>query len=323
MPTSPFRILLCSAGRRVGLLNCFRAAAERLSLDLEVIACDLDPGHSAACANADLAVPVPHCLHPDYAGAVIDLAKRHEVRLVVPTIDTELLPLARVADDFAASGIRLHVSTLSATEIARDKALTAKVLAAAGIAVPRTLSHAELVADPGRLRWPVIAKPNSGSASRGLQVFEHPENLPATFPEPMVFQDLHRGDEYTVNIFVDEQGQLRAAVPHRRISIRAGEVEKGVTVRRADLREMAGRTVAALPGLRGVACFQVLDDPDYGPAVIEINARFGGGYPLADHAGAPFAQWLLEEAAGLPISAHDGWRENVLMLRYDCAVFNG
>jgi len=112
-------------------------------------------------------------------------------------------------------------------------------------------------------------------------------------------------------------------VPHRRISIRAGEVEKGVTVRRADLTEIAKAIAAALPELRGVACFQVLDDPAQGPRVIEINARFGGGYPLVDHAGAPFAQWLLEEATGRKLSAHDSWRKDVLMLRYDSAVFRG
>ena len=57
--------------------------------------------------------------------------------------------------------------------------------------------------------------------------------------------------------------------------------------------------------------------------MIEINARFGGGYPLVDHAGATFAQWLLEEVAGLSRTVHDDWREGVLMLRYDAAVFRG
>ncbi|NDD70965.1 transcriptional regulator, partial [bacterium] len=53
----------------------------------------------------------------------------------------------------------------------------------------------------------------------------------------------------------------------------------------------------------------------------EINARFGGGYPLADQAGAKFAQWILEELANLPSSANNEWREGVLMLRYDATVF--
>jgi carbamoyl-phosphate synthase large subunit len=57
------------------------------------------------------------------------------------------------------------------------------------------------------------------------------------------------------------------------------------------------------------------------PAVFEINARFGGGYPLAHRAGAQFAQWLLEEASGRRLSAHNDWQGGVVMLRYDQAVF--
>lgn len=70
-------------------------------------------------------------------------------------------------------------------------------------------------------------------------------------------------------------------------------------------------------------CFQVIDDAQRGPQVIEINARFGGGYPLAHEAGAHFADWLLQEQAGMALQANDDWREGVTMLRYDDAVFTG
>lgn len=79
----------------------------------------------------------------------------------------------------------------------------------------------------------------------------------------------------------------------------------------------------ALPDARGALCFQAIADVTRGLQVIELNARFGGGYPLADRAGARFAQWLLEEVAGLPVSANDDWRDGVLMLRYDQALFDG
>ena len=57
-------------------------------------------------------------------------------------------------------------------------------------------------------------------------------------------------------------------------------------------------------------------------AVIEVNARFGGGFPLAREAGADFPRWLVEEVAGLPSTAReDGWQDGLVMLRYDAAVF--
>ena len=56
--------------------------------------------------------------------------------------------------------------------------------------------------------------------------------------------------------------------------------------------------------------------------MIEINARFGGGFPLSLEAGADFPRWMLEELLGLPSTAsRDRWRPGMVMLRYDAAVF--
>lgn len=316
-------ILIASAGRRVALLESFRAAAGALGLEPRVIACDLAPGLSAACARADAAFPVPRADDAAYAEAVRAIVRQNAIGLVVPTIDPELMPLAQAAPAFGALGARVHVSDPDTVAIVRDKMRTAEVLAAAGVPVPRTLTLEALRAAPDRLSWPVFLKPAGGSASRGLAVVARPADLPEMAVEPMIAQDRLTGPEYTVNIFVDRTGRLRTVIPHRRLSVRAGEVEKGRTERRVDLRAIAEGIAAALPGLVGAACFQVIDDPARGPQVIEINARFGGGYPLADAAGATFARWLLEEMTTGACAAHDDWREGVEMLRYDAAVFRG
>ena len=315
------RILLTSAGRRVGLVESLRQAGEELGLPVEILACDLEPRLSAACTVADRSFAVPRCDDPAYADIVLDAAVRDGVQLVIPTIDPELLPLAMARNRFGLEGIHLHVSAPEVIEIVRDKMRTVDVLGSVGVPVPRSLTHEALLAAPSRLDWPVFAKPVAGSASRGLAVFDSPEDLPATFSEPMVFQQRLAGPEYTVNIFVDRDGHLVCTIPHRRLQIRAGEVEKGRTERREDLAWIAERVAVALPGLRGAACFQVIADPMAGAMVIEVNARFGGGYPLAHQAGANFAKWLIEEALGLPSSAGDRWEDGVEMLRYDAAIF--
>jgi carbamoyl-phosphate synthase large subunit len=112
-------------------------------------------------------------------------------------------------------------------------------------------------------------------------------------------------------------------VPRLRLETRGGEVSKGVTVRNRAVIDAARQVVHALPGARGVLNIQIFYDEVARQAnVIEINPRFGGGYPLTHQAGAPMATWLLEEALGLPCSARDDqWREGVVMLRYDDAVF--
>ena len=76
---------------------------------------------------------------------------------------------------------------------------------------------------------------------------------------------------------------------------------------------------AALPGAVGCITLQCFKRPNGHICFIEINARFGGGYPLSWHAGANYPKWLLQEVRGdRPdfLEAID-WRDNLAMLRYD------
>jgi carbamoyl-phosphate synthase large subunit len=52
-----------------------------------------------------------------------------------------------------------------------------------------------------------------------------------------------------------------------------------------------------------------------------VPPRFGGGYPLSFAAGADFPRALVHEVCGLPAPGVSEWRENLVMLRYDAAVF--
>ncbi|TCM21361.1 carbamoyl-phosphate synthase large subunit [Novosphingobium sp. PhB165] len=323
MTRSTVRILFTSAGRRVELTRCFRRAAEALGLRAEIHACDFYPDLSAACLDADRAFAVPRCTDPAYVEHLLDHCRRERIDLLVPTIDTELEALALTRDSFAAAGTRVHISDPETVAIVRDKARTIAVLGEAGVPVPRSAPAEHVRVAPGEWRWPAFVKPVGGSASRGIGVLEGPEDIALAYAEPMLVQELLRGPEYTVNMYIDAAGRMLSAIPHRRLTVRAGEVEKGRTTRDPRFVAIAAGIAAALPGARGVLCFQLIDDPDRGPCVFEINARFGGGYPLADHAGGRYAESLLAGFAGLPECATQDWREDVTMLRYDAAVFHG
>jgi carbamoyl-phosphate synthase large subunit len=167
-----------------------------------------------------------------------------------------------------------------------------------------------------------MIKPRAGSSSVGIRVVSAPERLAELGASPdYLAQELLQGEEYTVNLFFDATGRLRCAIPHLRCEVRAGEVAKGITRRHPELEAIARALGETLPGARGALCFQAIVDAAGRAVVFELNARFGGGYPLAHRAGACFAQWLLEETTGRPSSAHNHWHDGVLMLRHDHAIF--
>lgn len=321
MKKQSLSVLFTSAGRRVELISCFAKAADEIGISLITHACDLNSKLSAACQVAQHRFDVPRCSAPGYIDILIEYCRNHNIDLLVPTIDPELHLLAKAKDRFAAIGTMVHVSGPKTIEIVRDKATTASVLKDNGVPVPKTAYSHDVRQSSEGWDWPAFIKPSGGSASRGIAVIESADQIQKSYDEPMIVQQLLDGDEYTVNIFVDAHGRLETVIPHKRLSVRAGEVEKGITVRRSDIDEIARRIVAAMPDAEGVMCFQLIDDKQHGPLVFEINARFGGGYPLADYAGGDYAARLLRQVLGVDGSAPKTWREGVTMLRYDAAVF--
>ncbi len=314
-------MLFISAARRVELIQCFRADARQLGIELRVLAAEVRPDLSPACHLADTSFALPPSTAPEYLPLLLALCRQEKVDLLVPIMDGELALLSRARAAFAALGVRVVVSAPEVVALAADKFATAERLSAAGVPAPRTLRWEDYQREPAQLRWPVIAKPNGGCASVGLVRPGRPEDLAGLRGQDYIVQELWQGREYTVNVFFDAGGRLRCAVPHWRVEVRAGEVGKGFTERVPALADAAQKLAALLPGARGPLCFQAIVTDSGNCAVFEINARFGGGYPLAHRAGARFSQWLLEELDGRPGTANDDWRAGVAMLRYDQSVF--
>lgn len=317
-----FTILVSSAGRRVELVSLLREDATRLGLQPRIIATDVNPMLAPACLAADVSYVVPPTTDTSFVPCLGDICRQEGVRLLVPTIDTELQPLARERAALVKWNVLPNISDLASVVVARDKAKTARVLSEAGIIVPRTASMREVIAEPTSWKWPVIVKPTSGSSSIGISQVGSVSQLEALEKQraDLIVQEFICGPEFTINVFVDGSGRCRSVVPHFRRQIRGGEVSKAITVKDAALAEIATKIVAVIPGFFGAICFQAIVGVD-GPAVLEINARLGGGFPLAHRAGARFTQWLVELAAGLPSSISEEWTEGVWMLRYDNAIY--
>jgi carbamoyl-phosphate synthase large subunit len=164
-----------------------------------------------------------------------------------------------------------------------------------------------------------VVKPACGSAAIGVRVAADAAQLRSALAalEDPVIEEREAGQEFTVNVLASREGELVCAVPHLRLEVRAGEVSKGRTFRHPELDRIAERLVLDLPRCRGPFNFQGFLNGD-GVRLTEINARFGGGYPLAQAAGARFPEWLIREQRGEPLPrAFTGWQSDVVMLRYD------
>jgi carbamoyl-phosphate synthase large subunit len=317
------KVLFSSAGRRVALINTFRNAARELGNDITVIAVDMDPSWSPACQVADIACRVGRCTSDEFIPQMLDICRKYQVNLIVPTIDTELMFFAENRDLFVETGTEIHIGDSEFVAIARDKAATAKALAGSHISVPESWKIQDILNNFRQIPFPVLIKPRDGSCSKGISVLSCIEELYNKIrnPEDWLAQEICTGQEYTINCFYDRSGKCVSCVPHFRRFVRDGEVCFAQTERVPEFTEIAHKLSGIFKGIRGCICFQGFKQEDGSVRVFEINARFGGGYPICDKAGGTFARWLLQEVLGQPPDYHDNWREGVRMLRYDEAVF--
>lgn len=316
-PSVRRNVLITSAGRRGKLVAAFQRELAASCPGGKVFAADADPQLSVACHVADAAFAVPRLDDVAFLPTLTDLCSHHEIGLVVPTIDTELLLLAQHREAFAARGVAVVVSEEPFIQLTRDKRATATWFVERGLQVPATI---DVRVAP---RFPLFARPYNGSCSRNTAVIRDASQLTNALraDEAMLFSEYLSPDdydEYSVDMYYSGDGELRCAVPRLRIETRQGEVSKSRTARIAAghmLRERFSR----IAGARGCITLQMFVNRPTGSAYgIEINARFGGGYPLSYEAGANFPRWLIEEyLLGRPIDFFDDWERDLTMLRYD------
>jgi carbamoyl-phosphate synthase large subunit len=311
-------ILILSAGRRVSLVRLFQQAAEPHGLS--VATADMRPSMSSACQDGGNWVALPGALEPDYVEKLEHYCRQNCVRLIIPTIDTELPILAQCKEQFAAFGCTIAVSSPSLIEYCADKRLTGALFEPLGLLMPQMMAI-------DALRYPLIIKPYDGSLSSGITVLRDPTGLTQGHlgnPRNIFCEYLDHADhdEFTCDAYFGQDHMIRCVVPRLRVEVRGGEVSKGQTVRNAIVPFLMDK-LAHLPGAVGCLTIQIMQNRQTGALrLIEVNARFGGGYPLTAQAGACYHQWLIEEyIIGQPVARFEGWQERLLMLRYDAEVF--
>jgi len=312
-------ILITSAGKRVSLVREFQEEAIKKKSGIRVLTCDAAPELSAASQVSDRSFKVPPVSSGEYIETLNHICIQNDVRLIVPTIDPELLILSKCKSKFKDTGIEIIISDHELIKVFRDKRLTHVFFDKLGIDRARDI-------DLHSPSFPFFVKPADGSCSQGISVISGEKDLNALNSEDgqnmyVEFLDPAEHTEYTIDMYFDRSSRLICCVPRKRIEVRAGEVNKGVTCKNALVPYVFDK-FNSQPGLFGCLNFQVFinnrTQKIYG---VEINPRFGGGYPLSYHAGANFPRLIIDEYLfSKELSYNDTWIDNMLLLRYDAEI---
>ena len=307
-------VLITSAGRRVSLLRAFQE--QTAARNGGTFAGDRDP-LAPALHLADDAFVLPPIEDPTYIDALLSIVKRRKIKLLVPTIDTELPFLAANAHAFQSIGCTPLISSKKLVDISGDKWLTVSTFSELGFRMPR--SWLPGTAEKGVLPEALFVRPRAGSASQNAFRADR-DDLEARLPgiERPIIQEYIEGREITIDALIDFDGNPVHYVPRLRLRTLAGESIQGITISDEDLGDWILELLHAVArmGGRGAVTLQAFLTPE-GPVFSEINPRFGGGFPLAQEAGGRYPEWILRLLEGKAIPAKIGeYEKGLRMTRY-------
>ena len=317
-----FNVLFTCIGRRVSLLRSFRKAAKELKLNCRFLGTETTE-LSSALQLCDKKIIVKPVSHEKYIKQLLQIVKQNNVKLLVPTVDPDLQILAENKERFAAAGCTVLISKPQAVKICQDKRKTFKFLVKNGFDTPDTFSVKHALAKKN-FKYPRFLKPWDGAAGKGIATVNNHKEL-SVFSKRIkncIVQEFIKGTEFTCDVFVDFNGSIRCVVPRKRIEIRAGEVSKSKVIKNSKIMCQTAELIKQLGAGPGVITVQLMLTEDKKIKFIEINPRFGGGAPLSIKAGADFPKWILLQLTGKkPQIKFDGFKNNLIMLRYDAEVW--
>lgn len=317
-------VLLTCAGRRNYLVEWFRQA---LSGRGAVMVADASPDASAL-QEADRGFLVPPVTDPSYMDVLVEICRRNAVGLLFPLNDLELPALARSRERLLAAGTFPVVASPAVVDLCFDKLATFEHLGRLGIPVPRTWASLEGVKAAlgrGEVSFPMVLKPRWGTASLGIEQVATLEELElawrlgharlmrtsiaaASAADParaLLVQEHLRGQEHGLDVVNDLAGNHVVTFVKRKLAMRAGETDRAATVEHAPLAALGRRLGEALRHVGNLDCDVFADGERL--SVLELNPRFGGGYPFSHAAGANLPAALIAWALGQ--SPAPGWLE--------------
>jgi carbamoyl-phosphate synthase large subunit len=169
-----------------------------------------------------------------------------------------------------------------------------------------TLDDARDALESNIFHFPVVVKPRWGSASIGIEFPETMEELELAYrlvllkiskgilyevskhdlKQSVMIQEKINGIEFGLDILNDFSGQSVQVYAKEKLAMRAGETDKAVLRNKSDIEELGRYIGCALGHIGNLDCDIFESDGNY--YLLEMNPRFGGGYPFSHMAGANY-----------------------------------
>ncbi|PSB01128.1 ATP-grasp domain-containing protein [Merismopedia glauca] len=311
-------ILLSCVGRRGYIAKYFK---DCLTSEDVIIGTSNSPWTSGF-KYCDVKLVIPNMESPEYLPTLLQICEDKQVNLLLSFSDLDINILSNNLDKFKALGVNALVPSSEVNQICFDKYQGYEFLTQQGFATPKTYREFNLAVEDinqGKLLFPLIVKPRFGSGSLNLFKARHLKELDVFFhyAPDMLIQSQISGQEYGIDVCLNLQGEVLSVIPRRKRAMRSGETDQAEICDRPDLIDIGIRLGTALGKLGHVGPLDVdFLDNSQDLFAIDLNPRFGGGYPISHLAGGNFPELILRIAKGEKVNSQIGnYQTDIVMMK--------
>lgn len=311
-------LLIVSAGTRYKLVTYFKENGSGFG---RVVTTDCSK-FAPALYVSDQYYIVPRMNEPGYLSVIQEICKKEQIQAILPLQEDELELIAENRERFEALGILAIVSAAEGIKLCRDKYALYRHMRQKGVrAVPTWIVGQN--EEEGEISFPVFVKPRYGCGSIGAAKIESRElwkGLVNIGGEAYVAQPFLDAEEYGVDVYIDLISQRVVSMfAKKKLRMRAGETEKSVSVLDTELFAFVEKALKGMPLMGPVDVDVFRFGGEY--YLLEINPRFGGGYPHAFECGIGFPHMISVNAGGRENAVCIGnYEKDVVLLKYSDVV---
>jgi carbamoyl-phosphate synthase large subunit len=282
----------------------------------------LDPGfYAPGLVDAGAILPYPSAGREALLSRLRELRQAFGIEVLLPTLDSELRPLAAIERELQAVGIATHIPRLESLDLVSKVGLP-DLGRRSDFRVPD--SEAITSAEPigrlvDRLGLPLVVKGvyyGATIAHTEAEAVAAFHRFAASWGLPVIVQRFIDGEEYNVVALGDGEGRTVGAVPMRKMALTdKGKGWSGVTIADNELVETTERVVAGLRWRGGLEVECLREAASHTLYVAEINPRFPAWVYLATGAGQNLPAASVKLALGHQVPPFEPYRVGTQFVR--------
>ena len=291
-----FNVLVTSISDKIPMLKAVKQAVLKIGSKTTIIGGDSKPD-TLGRYFVDQYWQMPQT-SDDNKNDVVEFVRKNNIRAVIPTRDGELQFWSALKQHLPDTNVL--VSNSPSVNLCLDKLLLYLELHAQGLSVIHTTENIQTLSSVERVA--VKERFGAGSVNMLLNVSKQEATAHASKLSRPIFQPFIDGIEYSVDVYVSQNGKAKGGIVRRRDVVVSGESQITTTVDKADLLDLGIRVSETLK-LYGHVVLQVIQQGNTS-YIVECNCRFGGASTLSVSAGLDSFYWFLLESIGVDISEY-------------------